>query len=143
MPLVVRYPEIINGGVTTSALCMNIDFAPTFLDIAGVTVPPDIQGASFKKILEGIVPADWREAVYYHYYEYPAEHSVRKHYGIRTADTKLIHFYDDIDEWEMYDLTADPKEMKNIYEDPSYSEKREHMHQLLEHTRKVYQDTNK
>ena len=143
MPLVVRYPEIINGGVTTSALCMNIDFAPTFLDIAGVTVPPDIQGASFKKILEGIVPADWREAVYYHYYEYPAEHSVRKHYGIRTADTKLIHFYDDIDEWEMYDLTADPQEMKNIYEDPSYSGKRKQMHRLLEQMQESYLDTGR
>ena len=143
MPLVVRYPEITNGGAATSALCMNIDFAPTFLDIAGVTVPPDIQGTSFKKILEGIVPADWREAVYYHYYEYPAEHSVRKHYGIRTADTKLIHFYDDIDEWEMYDLTADPQEMKNIYEDPSYSEKREQMHLVLERMQESYLDTGR
>ena len=140
MPLVVRYPEIINGGSATSALSMNIDFAPTFLDLAGVTIPPDIQGTSFKKILEGIVPADWRKAVYYHYYEYPAEHSVKKHYGIRTADTKLIHFYDDIDEWEMYDLAADPKEMRNIYNDPAYAEKRAEMHSMLEEAREKYKE---
>ena len=87
---------------------MNVDFAPTFLVFDGVAILSDIQGTSLKPVLEneGKTPADWRKAAYYHYYEYPAEHSVKRHYGIRTQDFKLIHFYNDIDEWEMYDLKA-------------------------------------
>ena len=108
---------------------MNVDFAPTFLDFAGVDIPSDIQGASLKPILvnEGKTPADWRKAAYYHYYEYPAEHSVKRHYGIRTQDFKLIHFYNDIDEWEMYDMNA--KVQKELME-------------LLQDTQKQYKDTD-
>ena len=108
---------------------MNVDFAPTFLDFAGVDIPSDIQGASLKPILvnEGKTPADWRKAAYYHYYEYPAEHSVKRHYGIRTQDFKLIHFYNDIDEWEMYDMKAEVQ--KELME-------------LLQDTQKQYKDTD-
>ena len=144
MPLVIRYPKKIKAGSTTEAICMNIDFGPTFLDLAGVDVPENMQGRSFKEVLEneGAVPEDWREAAYYHYYEYPAEHSVKRHYGIRTADCKLIHFYNDIDQWEMYDMKADPQEMRNVHDDPEYAEKRAFMHTLLEQVQQEYGDTD-
>ena len=88
----------------------------------------------------GATPTDWREAVYYHYYEYPAEHSVKRHYGIRTAEYKLIHFYNDIDEWEMYDLRSDPKEMNNLFNRPEYSEKRDELTRLMRDTQTKYMD---
>ena len=130
-PMLVRYPRAIKAGSTSKALAMNIDIAPTLLDYAGVDVPSDIQGRSLRKVLSGRVPADWRDAVYYHYYEYPSWHSVKRHYGIRTERYKLIHFYNDIDEWELYDLLKDPREMRNVYEDPSYAEVRMLLHEKL------------
>ena len=144
MPLIIRYPKAIRPGSTSNAICMNVDFAPTFLDFAGVDIPEDIQGRSLKTILEneGKAPEDWREAAYYHYYEYPAEHSVKRHYGIRTADFKLIHFYNDIDSWEMYDEKADPREMNNIYDDPAYSAQRERLTALLRKVQQEYGDTD-
>ena len=144
MPLLVRYPKTIEAGSTTSAICMNIDFGPTFLDYAGVEIPDNMQGKSLRPILDGDgqIPSDWRVAAYYHYYEYPAEHLVKRHYGIRTADCKLIHFYNDIDEWEMYDMKADPMELNNVYDDPAYAEKRKQMHEILEQMQKEYQDTD-
>ena len=144
MPLIIRYPKVIRPGSTSSAICMNVDFAPTFLDFAGVEIPEDMQGRSLKAVLEneGKAPDDWREAAYYHYYEYPAEHSVKRHYGIRTADFKLIHFYNDIDSWEMYDEKADPREMHNIYDDPAYSAQRERLTTLLRQVQQEYGDTD-
>lgn len=142
MPLLMRYPKVIKAGTIADAISMNIDFAPTFLDIAGVEIPEDIQGVSLKPVLEnnGKAPADWRKAAYYHYYEYPAEHSVKRHYGIRTQDCKLIHFYNDVDEWEMYDLTQDPNEMNNVYGKPEYAEKQAEMHREMEKVQQQYQD---
>ena len=144
MPLIIRYPKAIRPGSTSNAICMNVDFAPTFLDFAGVDIPEDMQGRSLKAVLEneGKAPDDWREAAYYHYYEYPAEHSVKRHYGIRTADFKLIHFYNDIDSWEMYDEKADPREMHNIYDDPAYSAQRERLTTLLRQMQQEYGDTD-
>lgn len=140
MPVMIRYPKEIGRGSISDAICMNIDFAPTFLDYAGVDIPSDIQGRSLRRLLKGHIPSDWRDAAYYHYYEYPAEHSVKRHYGIRTKDFKLIHFYDDIDQWEMYDLKADPQEMNNVHDDPSYASVREHMHAKLEDVQEEYKD---
>ena len=144
MPFVIRYPKMIKAGSTSRAICMNIDFGPTFLDLAGIEVPSEMQGRSFRKVLEkkGRIPAGWREAAYYHYYEYPAEHSVKRHYGIRTSDCKLIHFYNDIDQWEMYDMKADPQEMRNVYDDPAYAGKRAQMHRILEQVQQEYEDTD-
>ena len=144
MPLIIRYPKAIKAGSTSNAISMNVDFAPTFLDFAGIEIPSDIQGASLKPVLvnEGKTPADWRKAAYYHYYEYPAEHSVKRHYGIRTQDFKLIHFYNDIDEWEMYDLKADPREMNNVFGKPEYAEKQKELMQLLQETQKQYKDND-
>ena len=144
MPFLVRYPKSVKAGSVTSAIAMNIDFGPTFLDYAGVEIPSDMQGRSLRPVLDGdgTVPSDWREAAYYHYYEYPAEHSVKRHYGIRTADCKLIHFYNDIDQWEMYDMIADPKELNNVYDNPAYASKRAQMHALLEKVQQEYKDTD-
>ena len=142
MPLLMRYPKVIKAQSLSNALCMNVDFAATFLDFAGVKIPNDIQGVSLKPVLEncGKTPASWREAVYYHYYEYPAEHSVKRHYGIRTQDFKLIHFYHDIDEWEMYNIKADPKEMNNVYGKPEYAGKQAELIALLQKTQEQYKD---
>lgn len=144
MPLVIRYPKAIKPRSVSSAICMNVDFAPTFLDYAGIAIPADIQGTSLRPIMdnEGKTPANWRKAAYYHYYEYPAEHSVKRHYGIRTQDFKLIHFYNDIDEWEMYDLKADPKEMNSVFGKPEYAAKQKELMQLLRDTQKQYKDTD-
>jgi arylsulfatase A-like enzyme len=143
-PLLVRYPPAVGVGGRSRALAMNIDFAPTFLDYAGVDIPADIQGRSLRLVLEnrGREPEGWRTGVYYHYYEYPSWHSVKRHYGIRTRDWKLIHFYNDIDEWELYDMNADPREMNNLYDDPAFAGVREEMHRQLEQLQRECGDTN-
>jgi len=142
MPLVMRYPKLIKAGETTTALSMNVDFAPTFLDIAGIEVPTDMQGQSLLPVLSGgeKAPDNWRKAVYYHYFEYPAEHSVKRHYGIRTDRYKLIHFYNDIDEWEMYDLQIDPKEMNNLYGKQEYASLQQELTEILAQNRELYKD---
>lgn len=114
-PLIMRLPEGFDRRGDIDELVQNIDYAPTFLDIAGVEIPADIQGVSLLPLLKGEDPEDWRESLYYHFYEYPAEHAVKRHYGVRTERYKLIHFYNDIDHWELYDLQNDPSEMNNIY----------------------------
>lgn len=112
-PLLVYLPGGKHGDI--SEMVQNIDYAPTILQLAGIRVPDDIQGASFLPLLQGKKTRNWRKSLYYHYYEYPAEHSVCRHYGVRTGRYSLIHFYDDIDEWELYDLKKDPGQMRNIY----------------------------
>lgn len=144
-PLLVRYPPEVKAGSRTDALAMNIDFAPTILDLAGVEIPSDIQGMSLKPVLTsgGKTPGDWRDAVYYHYYEYPSWHSVKRHYGIRTDDNfKLIHFYNDIDEWELYDLNTDPREMHNVFDDPAYAEVRARLETRMEELQAQFGDTD-
>ncbi len=122
MPLLVRYPKEIKPGSINNDIVLNLDFAPTFLDFAGVAVPADMQGRSIHLLLQGKTPKDWRTSMYYHYYEYPAVHSVKRHYGVRTQRYKLIHFYYDIDQWELYDLEKDPDELNNVYDDPAYAD---------------------
>ena len=120
-PLMMRYPGFNRKGEITE-LVQNIDLAPTFLDFVGVQIPSEIQGTSLKPLLlDENPPTHWRKALYYHYYEYPGEHGTRRHYGIRTNRYKLIHFYYDFDEWEFFDLRADPNERHNAYLDPQYS----------------------
>jgi arylsulfatase A-like enzyme len=133
-PLLVYYPEGVRGDIDLAV--QNIDYAPTFAQIAGLDVPEDMHGLSLLPLLKGEESPCWRDGVYYHYYEYPAEHAVRKHFGIRTDRYKLIRFYSDstdaarvgrawlkdkekalkeVNEWELYDLQEDPSEMNNIY----------------------------
>ena len=141
MPLVVRCPKHIKAGSTSDDIVLNLDFAATFLDIAGVPVPADMQGESIRPILQGNTPDSWRKSMYYHYYEYPGGHSVKRHYGVRTGRYKLIHFYNDIDEWELYDLAKDPREMKNVCGEASYADIVKELKAELKRLREKYKDT--
>lgn len=118
-PLLVRLPDCMNGprGCDIDGFVQNIDHAATFLELAGAPIPDDIQGESYLPMLKSGKAAG-RKSLYYHYYEYPAEHAVRRHYGVRTSRYSLMHFYNDIDEWELYDLKKDPQQMHNIYGQP-------------------------
>ena len=98
-----------------------------------------MQGKSMLPLLKG-EQVEWRDALYYHYYEYPGIHAVKRHNGVRTDRYKLIHFYYDVDEWELYDLEKDPHEMNNVYEDPAYAEVKAQMHQKLDELVDQYQD---
>jgi arylsulfatase A-like enzyme len=123
IPMLVRYPKEIKPGLVSENIVLNLDFAPTLLDYAGVEIPDDMQGESIRKLAKGEPVENWRTSMYYHYYEYPhGWHNVKRHYGIRTERYKLIHFYNDIDEWELYDLQEDPNEIKNIYNEESNEE---------------------
>jgi arylsulfatase A-like enzyme len=120
-PLIVRYPTMIKGGSKDDHLVQNIDMAPTFLQLAGVAIPEDMQGVSILPLINGNqAKQTWRNGLYYHYYEYPGEHHVYRHFGIRTNRYKLIRFYGEKNFWELYDLKNDPSEMKNLYGNKRY-----------------------
>ncbi|MDH5805151.1 MAG: DUF4976 domain-containing protein, partial [Gemmatimonadota bacterium] len=118
-PLIVRWPGVTEPGSQNSDLVQNLDFAETFLDMAGTDIPEVMQGASLVPLLRGETPTDWRDALYYQYFEYPGWHMVRRHYGIRTDRYKLIHYYE-IGEWELFDLEQDPTELNNLIADPEH-----------------------
>jgi arylsulfatase A-like enzyme len=140
-PLLVRWPGRVPAGVTNTQMVQNLDFAPTFLEAAGIDVPADMQGESLMPLLKGEGDNWKREAVYYHYYEYPAVHMVKRHYGIVTEEYKLAHFYYDVDEWELYDRLKDPGEMNNVYDDPAYAEVVAKLKKDLADLRVKYQDS--
>lgn len=142
-PLMVRWPGVTKPGTVNHDMVSNLDFAETFLDAAGVPIPDDMQGKSLLPVLKGETPDDWRKSFYYHYYEYPAWHMVRRHYGVRTDRYKLMCFYN-LGEWEMYDLEKDPQEMHSVYGDPAYADIQTELHAELERLReelKVGEDT--
>jgi arylsulfatase A-like enzyme len=139
-PLLVRWPGATEAGGEREALVQNIDFAPTILELAGQPIPGDMHGKSLLPLFQRDDP-EFRDAVYYHYSEYPGIHAVKRHYGVRTARYKLIHFYYDIDEWELYDLDADPSELRNVYADPTYRAARDDMHRLLDEVQARYGDS--
>ena len=130
-PLLVRWPGVVKPGSVNDDMVSNLDIAETFLDMAGVSVPEDMQGRSFVPILKGQTPDDWRKSFYYQYYEYPAVHMVKRHYGVYDGRYKLMHFYYDIDSWELYDTQADPDEMQNVYGDPKYADVQKRLHTEL------------
>ncbi len=138
-PLLVRWPARVAPGSVDQHLVMNLDFAETFLDAAGQPIPSDMQGRSLLPILIGQAPDDWRQSVYYHYYEYPGPHSVRRHYGVRTDRYKLIHYYNE-QEWELFDLEEDPFELRSLYDDPNYAEIRDQLLVELNRLREQYGD---
>ena len=117
MPFLVRWPGVIRAGATQEAITINTDFAPTFMELAGLKTPSDMQGRSLLPLFRGQAPRDWRESMYYRYYHDPGHHNTRAHYGVRTETHKLIYFWKK-DQWECYDLRRDPQELKNIYNDP-------------------------
>jgi len=139
-PLLVTWPGVTEPNSTNDDLVQNLDFAPTLLEAAGLEVPKKMQGKSFLPLLKG-EPTNWRDAVYYHYYEYPGAHSVKRHYGVRTERHKLIHFYYDIDEWELYDLQKDPHELQNVVADSAYQDILAQLKTRLEELRHQYGDS--
>ena len=118
MPFLVCWPGVIKPGQVNDAIAINCDFAPTFLELAGLPTPADMQGRSLVPCFRGERPANWRTAMYYRYYHDPGDHNTRAHYGLRTATHKLICFWKK-DQWECYDLVKDPDEMRNLYSDPA------------------------
>jgi arylsulfatase A-like enzyme len=137
-PLVARWPGVIKPGSVNRDFVSNLDFAQTFLDIAGVKeIPEPMQGHSLVPVLSGNTPKDWRKSMYYHYYEFPGAHSVRRHYGVRTDKYKLIHFYN-LEQWELFDLEKDPNELSSVYGKPSYSDTEAKLKKELTRLRKLY-----
>jgi len=119
----------------------NLDFAETFLEMAGVSIPSNMQGKSLIPLMKG-EEVNWRSAIYYHYYEYPGVHAVKRHYGARTDRYKLIHFYHDVDEWELYDLELDPQELNNVISDPEYQSIKADMMNHLRQLQDQYGDSD-
>jgi len=117
MPFLVRWPAAITRGLRSDAIALNVDFAPTFLDAAGLPASAEMQGRSLLPVLRGRTPGDWRTSMYYRYYHDPGDHNTRAHYGVRTVTHKLIHFWKK-DQWEVFDLTNDPYELHNLYGEP-------------------------
>jgi arylsulfatase A-like enzyme len=134
MPFLVRYPPEIEPGTVNDDIVLNNDFAPLFLDYAGVDAPPEMQGRSFRSVLAGDTPHDWQTSLYYRYWMHLAHHHVPAHYGVRTKGYKLIYYYGEalgrngaVDEptepeRELFDLVKDPCEMNNVYGDPAYAD---------------------
>jgi arylsulfatase A-like enzyme len=139
MPFLIRYPGKIKARATESDMILNVDFAPTFLEYAGLSVPSEIQGRSFVSLLKGEHPKDWRKKMYYRYYHYPGDHQVQQHYGVRTERYKLIYFHR-INQWELYDLQKDPHELNNVYAVPAYAATVKELTAELEHLRTELND---
>ena len=152
MPFLVRYPREIKPGTANGRMILEVDCAPTFLDYAGVPIPEDIQGRSFRPLMRGETPPNWRTSMYYRYWMHLAHHGVYAHYGVRTERYKLIYYYAEaldatgaIDdpkppEWELFDLEKDPMEMKNVYDNPTYAEIVKQLKTELERLRKELKD---
>jgi len=140
-PLLIRWPNVIKAGTTNEEMVQNLDFAQTFLEAAQIEAPDDMQGESLMPLLKGENDTWTRDAVYYHYYEYPAVHMVKRHYGIVTKEFKLAHFYYDVDEWELYDRKKDPQELNNVYNDTAYSETVKKLTKELADLRIKYKDS--
>lgn len=139
-PLVMSLPKGLDRRGDITEAVQNIDYAPTFLDLAGVPVPDDMQGISLMPLLRGDSVSSWRPTLYYHFYEFPAEHMVKRHYGVRDSRYKLIHFYNDIDSWELYDLQEDPSEMHNLYGKPGTEAVTSDMMEKLRQAMEYYDD---
>lgn len=140
MPFIVKWPGMTKPGSRNTDLIQNLDYAQTFLELAGAKIPEDMQGASLVPLLKGQTPKDWRKEIYYHYYEYPSVHMVPRHNGIRSKRYKLMHFYQFKNEWELYDLKSDPDELNNIYGDPKFAKVRKRMENRLQHLVDYYED---
>ena len=141
-PLLIKWPNVIKPGITNDELVQNLDYAQTFLEAAMIDIPDDMQGESLIPLLKGNSQEWTRDAVYYHYYEYPSVHMAKRHYGIVNKDFKLVHFYFDVDEWELYDRLNDPNEMNNVYYDPNYKDVVEALTSELSDLRKKYKDSD-
>jgi arylsulfatase A-like enzyme len=139
-PFLVRWPGVTPPGAVNDDLVSNLDFAQTFLEAAQVAAPAEMQGRSLVPLLSGATPGDWRKSFYYHYYEFPQPHRVRPHYGVVTAQHKLVHFYDaEANYWELFDRERDPHELHNAIKEPECAEVRRELEQELARLRKELQ----
>jgi arylsulfatase A-like enzyme len=140
-PMMLRYPQKVRPAVIDK-LVSNLDLAPTLLDLAGIDVPSDMQGKSWVPLMSDTPTKEWRSSVYYHYYEFPhGWHDVKRHYGIRTDRYKLIHFYNDIDAWELYDLVNDPNELNNLYSNNEFAPLVDSLKTELGELQRLYRDS--
>jgi arylsulfatase A-like enzyme len=140
-PFLLRYPARLAARQRVDEMVLNLDLAPTLLDLAGLPVPDDMQGRSVRPLVDGSPDPGWRDDFYYRYYEYPhGWHLVRPHYGVRTERYKLIHFEADMDQWELFDLERDPHELDNLYGDPEYASVQEDLHRRLAELRRELGD---
>jgi arylsulfatase A-like enzyme len=154
MPFLARYPGVIKPGTKNADMVLNLDFPETFLDFAGEKAPADMQGRSFRPILEGHTPRDWRQSMYYRYWMHLADHGVPAHYGVRTKQYKLIYYYgkalgssgaidrDTAPEWEFFDIQKDPHEMNNLYGDPKHEKAIGELKKELTRLRELYKDND-
>jgi arylsulfatase A-like enzyme len=154
MPFLARYPGVIKPGSKNADMVLNLDFPETFLDFAGQQAPADMQGRSFRPILEGHTPRDWRQSMYYRYWMHLADHGVPAHYGVRTRQYKLIYYYgkalgssgaidrDTAPEWELFDIQKDPHEMNNLYGDPKHEKTIGELKKELTRLRELYKDND-
>ena len=140
MPLIVKWPGVTKPDSRSVLMVQNLDYAQTFLEMAGAEIPSNMQGRSLVPILKNGKADDWRKSIYYHYYEYPSVHMIPRHYGIRTERYKLIHFYQFGNEWEMYDLKEDPDELTNIYGKADKKSLQKDLKEQLVAIRKFYDD---
>ena len=140
MPLIVKWPGVTKPDSRSVQMVQNLDYAQTFLEMAGAEIPSNMQGRSLVPILKNRKADDWRDSIYYHYYEYPSVHMIPRHYGIRTERYKLIHFYQFGNEWEMYDLKEDPDELTNIYGRADKKSLQKDLKEQLVAIRKFYDD---
>ena len=142
MPLIVKWPGVTKPDSRSDQMVQNLDYAQTFLEMAGAEIPANMQGRSLVPILKNGKADNWRKSIYYHYYEYPSVHMVPRHYGIRTERYKLMHFYQFGNEWEMYDLKEDPDELTNIYGRADKKSLQIDLEQQLKAIRKFYDDNS-
>jgi arylsulfatase A-like enzyme len=133
---------VIAPGQVDSSLVSLLDLPETFLQVAGLPVPADMQGRSLLPLFQNQRPADWRTSFYYHYYEFPQPHHVRPHRGVVTDRYKLVHYYGpDLDEWELLDRQVDPLELKSFHTDPAYAPVVADLKQELDRLRVQFDDT--
>lgn len=139
MPLMIRWPGVVKPETRSDALVQNIDYAPTFLEIAGLEIPAEIQGESLLPVLRsgGERPKQWRDAIYYAYYENDAVHMVPMHDGVRTDRYKAMYF-PRTREWNLFDLESDPQELKSVHDAPEYAEILAGLQRRYQELRKQY-----
>ena len=141
MPFIIRWPGVVKPGTRFTPFIQNIDYAPTFVDMAGGKIPDGLHGQSIVPILRGEMPADWRKSVYYHYYDKGGAHNVANHYGVRTDRYTLAYYYA-TDEWELFDNENDPQQLRSVYADPCYTATVAQLKTELTRLRLLYGDTN-
>jgi arylsulfatase A-like enzyme len=141
VPMMVRYPGHVKAGTKSDEMVLNLDMAPTLLEIAGLAVPAEMQGKSMLPLAEGKPNVEWRKDWLYEYYEYPGFENVKPCRGVRTQRYKFVHFFVEPEEFELYDLKTDPDEKDNLYGKPGYEELTAHMKERLAALRAETHDT--